>query len=80
MDIQPIDVSYQAEPGYDRLSDSEKAEVADRLGNPTACPELHRQVAADRVLTRIGRTKRVLWTRSEDGRARILSVVDRVGL
>ncbi|GAB6845190.1 hypothetical protein HNR00_004231 [Methylorubrum rhodinum] len=80
MDTQSIDVSYQAEPGYDRLSDSEKAEVADRLGNPAAHPELHRHVADDRVLTRIGRTKRVLWTRSEDGRARILSVVDRAGL
>lgn len=80
MDAQPIDVTYQAEPGFDRLSESEKAEVIDRLGNPGAHPEFHRKVAADRVLTQIGRTKRVLWTKSETGQTRILSVVDRAGL
>ncbi len=70
-----VTVTYHAQEQVKRLSDRERDELAHLL---TDADSLHNAAHMDdsgRFVSRLGRDKRVYWTRSDDGSIVVLSVV-----
>jgi hypothetical protein len=74
MHARSFEVTYHAEPQFERLSKAEKAELERLVTDP------HRPgrelPASGKFVSRLGASKRVVWTLSDQGRPRILSVVE----
>lgn len=70
-------LSYPARTQLSLLTKAEISALASLFeGNPLERPGVTRQTGDGRFVSRIGR-KRVLWRWIENGRAEVLSIIDR---
>jgi hypothetical protein len=69
-----IEVAYQAEPQYERLSQLEQAALAG-IGSPDRLvAKVEDDPERERFSSSLGEDKRVLWTRAKDGKNRVLLI------
>jgi hypothetical protein len=74
MHAKSFEVTYQAEPQFHRLSKAEEAELERVVTDPQRPgSELP---PPGKFVSRLGASKRVVWTLSDQGRPRIVSVVE----
>ncbi len=72
-----IEVAYQAEPQYERLSQLEQAALAG-IGSPDRLvAKVEDDHGQEQFISSLGDDKRVLWTRSKHGKPRVLAIVLR---
>jgi len=77
MPSDAIEVAYQAEPQYERLSHLEQSALAG-IGSPDRLvARLEDDRKQERFISSLGEDKRVLWTRAEDGKIRVLVIMAR---
>jgi hypothetical protein len=77
MTSDAIEVAYQAEPQYERLSHLEQHALAG-IGNPDRLvARLEDEREQERFISSLGEDKRVLWTRAKDGKIRVLVIMAR---